>query len=273
MSTGNQYIIGDLQGCYNAFNRLLEKIDFNEKKDKIYLAGDLVARGEDSLSTLRQVKKLQEKGCAETVLGNHDINLIAVWRGVAKVKKKDNTERIFQADDADELLNWLRQQPLLLMPNKNSVLTHAGIPPHWTTSQAQNYAQEVEQQLQAKLPKLNKLLPDLYRREADIWSEKLTVTARTRAITNYFTRMRLCDKHGNLEFNFKSSLDDEMPNGFRPWFAWKTTRKERIYFGHWAGLQAKIDTPKVRATDAGCVWGGRLLAYRLNDDKVFSVNG
>ncbi len=268
-----QYIIGDLQGCYDAFIRLLNEIKFDPKRDKIWLAGDLVARGEDSLSTLRKVKSLHKQGCAETVLGNHDINLIAVWRGIAKAKKKDKTLDLLNAKDADELLEWLRRQPLLLQPNKQSVITHAGIPPHWSTAQAKGYAKEVETALQAKLSKLDKLLPELYSREADVWSEHLTGATRLRAITNYFTRMRLCDKQGNLEFEFKSSLDDAMPSGFRPWFEWSVKRKERIYFGHWAGLQAKIDTPLVRATDAGCVWGGQLLAYRLDDDKVFWVDG
>lgn len=268
----HQYIIGDLQGCYNAFLRLLDKIKFDHRQDKIWLAGDLVARGEDSLSTLRHVKYLHEKDSLETVLGNHDINLIAVWRGAAKLKKKDNTADIFSAPDCDELMNWLRHQPLLLQPNKKTLLVHAGIPPNWSTAQTKAYAQEVELALQQDFSRLDKLLPNLYSKVADDWSRNLTGYTRLRAIINYLTRMRLCDKNGLLEFNFKSSLDDEMPQGFKPWFDWSGKCKERIFFGHWAALDAEVSTPNVRATDAGCVWGGQLLAYRLNDNKIFSVN-
>lgn len=273
MSTGNHYIIGDLQGCYDAFLRLLDNIEFDLHKDKIWLVGDLIARGEDSLSTLRYVKSLCDQGCAQTVLGNHDINMIAVWRGCAKIKKKDRTTKILLAPDCNELMDWLRKQSLILQPNKTSIVTHAGIPPHWSISKAKRYAKEVETALQSDIPELDQLLPHLYSKCADTWSDSLTGYVRIRAITNYFTRMRLCDKKGNLEFSFKSSLNEEMPQNFRPWFEWNVQRKKRIYFGHWASLQAKIDTPLVRATDAGCVWGGELLAYRLNDNKVFSVQG
>lgn len=272
MAVRHQYIIGDIQGCYTDLLALLKLINFDEKQDKLWFAGDIVARGEDSLSALRLVKSLNEKGCAETVLGNHDINLIAVWRGVAKAKKKDKTQAIFDAPDCEDLLNWLRHRPMLLLPDENSVLVHAGIPPNWTIEQARMYAKELETQLQSSLWQLDRLLPNLYSNESETWSNLMTGYVRMRNICNYFTRMRLCKADGTLEFSFKSTLDDTMPEGFRPWFNWQVTRERRIYFGHWAGLKAKIDTPTVRATDAGCVWGGGLLAYRLGDKKVFCQN-
>ncbi|MUG31895.1 symmetrical bis(5'-nucleosyl)-tetraphosphatase [Psychrobacter sanguinis] len=267
-----EYVIGDLQGCYAAYLELLDKIDFDPKQDKLWFVGDLVARGEDSLSTLRHVKTLCEQGAAATVLGNHDINLIAVWRGFAPLKKKDKTEDIINAPDCDELLNWLRRQPLLLCPNEHTVMVHAGIPPHWSIKQAKRYAREVETQLSSSLFQLNRVLPKLYSGEADEWSEHLNGFTRIRAITNYFTRMRLCKKDGALEFNFKSSLTDEMPADFRPWFEWQVPRERKILFGHWAALKAEVDLPSARALDGGCVWGNCLVAYRLEDGKIFSAS-
>lgn len=267
----HDYVIGDLQGCFDAFNRLLEALQFDETKDKLWLCGDIVARGENSLETLRLVKRLSERGALTTVLGNHDITLIATWRKVLPPKPKDNTAPIFGAPDCDELLQWLRCQPLLVFPNDKTVLTHAGIPPNWKIKDAKRYAKELEVQLSGSLKQLDRLLPHLYSKKADVWLEELNGYQRMRAIANYFTRMRLCDKDGTLEFSFKESLSDEMPKGFRPWFEWEVLRKRQILFGHWAGLQAKIATQKVRSLDAGCVWGGQLLAYRLGDGAIISV--
>ncbi|CAM4063928.1 symmetrical bis(5'-nucleosyl)-tetraphosphatase [Psychrobacter arenosus] len=268
MSYRHQYVIGDLQGCYAAFLKLLKTLDFDPKQDKLWFAGDLVARGEDSLHTLRDVKALCEQGAAATVLGNHDLNLLAVWRGATEIKKKDKTAPIFAADDCDELLNWLRRQPILAFPDKHTVLVHAGIPPHWRIRQARGYARELEAQLQSSLMQLDRLLPNLYSKTADDWSEDLHGYTRMRAIANYFTRMRLCKADGSLEFSFKSSLDDHMPADFRPWFEWQVPRRRKILFGHWAALKGEVDLPYARALDGGCVWGGSLLAYRLADGKV-----
>ncbi len=270
MSYRAEYVIGDLQGCFAAYIHLLEVLDFDPKQDKLWFTGDLVARGEDSLSTLRHVKMLCEQGAAETVLGNHDITLIAVWRGVAELKKKDRTAPIFEAPDCEELLNWLRRQPLLLYPSKNTVLVHAGIPPHWRVRQAKRYAKEVEVQLSSSLAQLDRVLPHLYSKQPDIWSEDLHGHTRIRAITNYLTRMRLCKEDGTLEFSFKSSLSDAMPEAYRPWFEWHVPRVRKVLFGHWAALKAEVDLPNARALDGGCVWGNCLVAYRLSDGKVIT---
>lgn len=266
------YVIGDLQGCFNAFNKLLNAIEFDETQDKLWLAGDIVARGEDSLATLRAVKRLSDIGALSTVLGNHDITLIATWRGVLSPKSKDKTAPIFLASDCDELLNWLRKQPILAFPDDKTVLTHAGIPPNWSIGQAATYAKELEGQLSGSLKQLDRLLPNLYSKKSEEWSDKLAGYQRMRAIANYFTRMRLCTKSGLLEFSFKQSLDDNMPAEFRPWFEWTTIRERKILFGHWAALQAKVDTKSVRALDGGCVWGGSLVAYRLEDEKIIHIH-
>lgn len=268
MNFRHQYVIGDLQGCHTAFRKLLKTLDFDPAQDKLWFAGDLVARGEDSLETLREVKALCEKGAAATVLGNHDLNLLAVWRGAAKLKKKDKTAPIFAAKDKDELLNWLRYQPLLVYPDEATVLVHAGIPPHWTIDAAAEYAQQLEAQLQGSLNQLDRVLPHLYSKKADVWHDDIEGFTKIRAISNYFTRMRLCKQDGTLEFTFKASLDDKMPDDFLPWFEWQVPRERKILFGHWAALRGKVDLPHARALDGGCVWGSHLLAYRLGDGKV-----
>ncbi|MGM8938426.1 symmetrical bis(5'-nucleosyl)-tetraphosphatase [Psychrobacter glaciei] len=270
MSFRHQYVIGDLQGCYAAYLHLLETLDFDPTQDKLWFAGDLVARGEDSLNTLRDVKALCEQGAAATVLGNHDINLIAVWRGAAKIKKKDKTAPIFAADDCDELLHWLRQQPILAYPDANTVLVHAGIPPHWTIEAAADYAQQLEAQLRGSLKQLDRLLPHLYSKTADDWHTGINGFTKMRAIANYFTRMRLCKQNGTLEFSFTASLDDSMPKDFLPWFEWQVPRTRKILFGHWAALKGEVDLPHARALDGGCVWGNHLLAYRLGDEAVIT---
>ncbi|MFA9203201.1 MAG: symmetrical bis(5'-nucleosyl)-tetraphosphatase [Flavobacteriales bacterium] len=272
----HQYVIGDLQGCFAALQALKIALDFDENQDCLWFAGDLVARGEDSLSTLREVKRLADRGAAKTVLGNHDLNLLAVWRGVAKLRKKDLTAPILAADDAQVLLDWLRQQPLLLLPNADTVLTHAGIPPIWTVAQTADYAREVEMILQADLSVLDQFLGQMYGDTPDVWQDELTGVARLRMITNYLTRMRLCAAGGRLEFSFKDSLDADMPDGFVPWFDWPSVevavgdkQPRRRLFGHWAALEGKIHNPQVLALDGGCVWGGALLAYRLSDGHWF----
>ena len=270
MSFRHQYVIGDLQGCYAAYLQLLKTLDFDPAQDKLWFAGDLVARGEDSLNTLRHVKALCEQGAAATVLGNHDLNLIAVWRGVAKLKNKDKTAPIFAADDCDELLEWLRRQPILAYPDEYTVLVHAGVPPHWSIEAAAGYAQQLEDQLQSRLEQLDQLLPNLYSKEADEWHAGIEGFTKMRAIANYFTRMRLCKQDGLLEFSFSAGLDEAMPTDFLPWFEWQVPRTRKILFGHWAALKGEIDLPHARALDGGCVWGNYLLAYRLGDGKVIT---
>lgn len=269
----HEYVIGDLQGCFGAFHELLAKLNFDERCDKIWLTGDIVARGEDSLSTLREVKRLSDIGALCTVLGNHDITLIATWLGVLKPKPKDKTLSIFHASDCDELLNWLRVQPLLAFPNERTVLVHAGIPPHWTIASAANYAKELQVQLQGSLTQLTRLLPHLYNKQIEGWTDDIHGYARLRMITNYFTRMRLCTRKGVLEFDFNEGLDarDEMPIGFLPWFEWRVERERKVLFGHWAALEAKVASETVQSLDGGCVWGGRLVAYRLADEQMITV--
>lgn len=275
MAKRYNYIIGDIQGCFKALKALLKHIQFDASQDFIWFAGDIVARGENSLGALRFVKKLVENGAAATVLGNHDLNLLACARGLKETKPKDKTQEVIDAIDSDELIDWLRKQPLCLFPDEKTILTHAGVPCIWTAEQAACLAHEVEAILAHEdFTVLDDFLSAMYGTEPDTWSDKLEGNARLRCITNYLTRMRLSNAEGRLEFSFKDSLDDPMPAGFQPWFEFdsKAAETHQIVFGHWAALQAKTVSTNIQNVDGGCVWGNQLVAFRLEDQQLFKVD-
>jgi bis(5'-nucleosyl)-tetraphosphatase (symmetrical) len=264
------YAIGDVQGCADALEELLEIIDFDPQQDHLWFAGDLVARGSDSLGVLRRVKNLG--ACAHVVLGNHDLHLIACFYGYSPPKKKDRTANILTASDGQELMNWLRQQPLLLdIPHQQAIISHAGIPPCWNLNQARALANEVSQVLQNE-QQLHQFLGGMYGNSPALWHEHLRGAKRWRVITNYLTRMRLCNFAGELEFSHKEGLDN-LPDGYYPWFNLPnpSIKNTRILFGHWAALEGNGPQAPVIALDGGCVWGGELLAYRLDDGRFFSA--
>ena len=269
------YVIGDVQGCFDALKTLLKDIQFDADQDFIWFAGDLVARGENSIGALRFIKKLCERGAAATVLGNHDLNLLAVARGIKKSKEKDNIDDVIHALESDDLIDWLRKQPLCLFPNENTILTHAGIPCVWDAEQVAALAKEVEAVLaDDDFDVLDQFLTEMYGSEPDLWSNDLQGNSRLRCITNYLTRMRLTDKYGRLEFSFKDGLDEPMPKGFQPWFEYPSlaVKTHQIIFGHWAALQGKTITTQIQNVDGGCVWGHQLIAYRLEDQQLFKVD-
>ena len=269
------YVIGDVQGCFEALKALLKQIQFDADQDFIWFAGDLVARGENSIGALRFIKKLVDNGVAATVLGNHDLNLLAVARGIKELKEKDNTRDVINALESDDLIEWLRHQPLCLFPNEQTVLTHAGIPLNWTAEQAATLAKEVEAVIAHEdYDVLDTFLKDMYGKKPNLWSDDLEGNARLRCITNYLTRMRLTDADGRLEFSFKDSLTDPMPEGFKPWFEFesKAATTHQVIFGHWAALQGKSISAQIQNVDGGCVWGNQLMAYRLEDRKIFAVD-
>ena len=269
------YVIGDVQGCFDTLKALLKQIQFDPDQDFIWFAGDLVARGENSIGALRFIKKLVDRGVAATVLGNHDLTLLACARGIKAVKDKDNTRDVIDAIDSDELIDWLRRQPLCVFPNEHTILTHAGIPCTWSAAQTRALAQEVEAVLAADdFDVLDAFLAQMYGQEPALWTQDLEGHARLRCITNYLTRMRLTDAEGRLEFSFKDSLDDPMPGGFKPWFEFESNaaKTHQIVFGHWAALQGKTVSEQIQNVDGGCVWGNQLLAYRLEDQQLFQVD-
>ena len=269
------YVIGDVQGCFEALKALLKVIQFDPDQDFIWFAGDLVARGENSVGTLRFVKKLVERGAAATVLGNHDLTLLAGARGLKEIKEKDRTRDVIDAIDSDDLIDWLRRQPLCLFPNEHTILTHAGIPGIWSAEQAAALAKEVEAVIgHEDFAVMDAFLREMYGAQPDLWADDLAGHARLRCITNYLTRMRLTDAQGRLEFSFKDALDEPMPEGFQPWFEFdsQAARTHRIVFGHWAALQGKTITDCIQNVDGGCVWGNQLVAYRLEDQALFKAD-
>ena len=272
VSTRYNYVIGDVQGCFAALKALLKTIKFDPEQDVIWFAGDLVARGEDSLGVLRFVKKLSERGAAHTVLGNHDLNLLACAREFKQLRKKDRTKPII---DAHELIEWLRHQPLCLFPNKDTLVTHAGIPHIWSAEQLAELSKEVEFYVgHEDLIQLDYFLKHMYGEEPSLWSNDLQGLDRLRCITNYITRMRLINEEGRLEFSFKDELNQPMPEGFKPWFEFDglAEKTHEIIFGHWAALEGAQVKPNIQNVDGGCVWGNQLIAYRLEDKQAFAVN-
>ena len=269
------YVIGDVQGCFEALKLLLKEIQFDPDQDFIWFAGDLVARGENSVGALRFIKKLVDRGVAATVLGNHDLTLLAGARGLKKIKAQDNTRDVIDAIDSDDLIDWLRKQPLCLFPNENNILTHAGIPHIWNAEQTAALAKEVEAVIgHEDFEVVDAFLKEMYGAEPAVWSDDLEGHARLRCIINYLTRMRLANAQGGLEFSFKDALDDPMPEGFKPWFEYPSlaAQTHQIVFGHWAALQGQTVADNIQNVDGGCVWGNQLVAYRLEDQQLFAVD-
>lgn len=266
----NIYAIGDVQGCYSALNKLLDKIKFDPSQHQLWFTGDLVNRGDDSLSVLRLVRELG--AAAVTVLGNHDLFLLAAYYHGIHLKTHHTIQPILDASDCDELISWLLQQPLLHHQH-GYTLVHAGIPPQWNLTQAQQHAAEVSSAL---LHDTEKFLQQMYGNEPSAWSEALSGYDRLRYITNAFTRLRLCSTEGELELKFKGDADTPIAAHLQPWYAIENrkTQNEKILFGHWAALQGKVTptTANVYALDTGCVWGNCLTAMRLSDQQRFSVD-
>ena len=260
------YAIGDIQGCYTELQQLLEKICFDPAQDKLWLVGDLVNRGADSLSVLRLVKSLGDS--AITVLGNHDLHLLAVAAGVTELHRSDTLDEVLTAPDRDELLFWLRQQRLLYTENGH-LLVHAGLLPQWNIKQATSLAQEVEQALRGD--DYVTFLERIYGNSPNTWDDDLKGYKRLRVIVNAFTRMRICTLQGEMEFKFKGEVEN-IPTGYMPWFdvPKRQSQDTTLICGHWSALDLKV-TPSLIALDTGCLWGGVMTAIRLEDRQIFQV--
>jgi bis(5'-nucleosyl)-tetraphosphatase (symmetrical) len=264
------YAIGDVQGCYAELSELLGRIKFNPSRDQLWFVGDLVNRGPQSLEVLRYVRSLGT--AAITVLGNHDLHLLAVAFGESdRLRSDDTLDAILAAPDRDELLEWLRQQPLLHHDaHLGYTLLHAGLPPQWDLRTAQSCAHEIENALRGE-NSMQELFAHMYGNQPDKWSDALRGADRLRFIVNCFTRLRVCDADGHVNLKYKGT-PDTVPEGFYPWFRAPKRRSDklRIVCGHWSALDYH-DGDGVLAIDTGCVWGGRLCAVRLDkkSDPVY----
>jgi bis(5'-nucleosyl)-tetraphosphatase (symmetrical) len=260
------YAIGDIQGCFDEFQALLEHLAYNPVEDRLVLLGDLVNRGPKSLDMLRWA--YAERHRLRLVLGNHDLHLIAVHAGLAKVKHLDTLDDILRAPDADDLLAWLRQQPLVIT-DIHHVFVHAGLPPQWSVDDALRCSAEVGRVLAG--PAYCDFLGHMYGNEPDRWDAQLSGWDRLRFIVNACTRMRVLTQDGRLDLKFKGELVDA-PSDRAAWFDLPSVRdgSRVVVCGHWSALGLHR-AQGVVALDTGCVWGGALSALRLEDGLVFQV--
>jgi bis(5'-nucleosyl)-tetraphosphatase (symmetrical) len=259
------YAIGDIQGCYEPLRRLLDVLRFDPAADTLWLVGDLINRGPQSVEVLRLIRDLGER--AITVLGNHDLTLLAVAAGFVKPKRKDTFDSVLKAADGAELVAWLRQQPLLHHDARlGFTMLHAGLPPQWDLRLAQQCAAEVERTLQGA--NCNDFLQQMFGSEPARWQDDLTGYDRVRFTINCLTRMRFCTADGTLSFSEKGPLGSQRL-GLMPWFAVPNRRSAdlNILFGHWAAL-GYYRAPGIFALDSGCVWGNRLTAIRLDEAGI-----
>ena len=255
------YAIGDIQGCFAELQTLLDKICFDQATDRLWFTGDLVNRGPQSLEVLRFVKGLGEN--AITVLGNHDLHLLAVEAGVRQPRHNDTLSGILEAPDAADLLWWLRHRPLMHHDAQTGyALIHAGLPPQWDMDKAQRCAREIETLLQG--PDYLDLIRHMYGNEPTQWSDSLSGWERIRFIINCFTRLRYCDRSGHIALGEKGAPGTQAADYF-PWFElWQHANDgEKIIFGHWSTLGC-YHQPGFYALDSGCVWGGALTALRMD---------
>lgn len=261
------YAIGDIQGCYHAFQALLARIEFNQDKDKLWLVGDLINRGSGTLEVLRWCYAHQDS--LRIVLGNHDLHALVVAEGIVSAHRGDTLDTLLAAEDCHVLLAWLRNQSLIYQET-DYLMVHAGLLPQWTVEQSLSYAAEVESALRGK--DYLHFLTHMYGNLPNRWDSDLSGVDRLRVITNAATRLRVCTVEGEMEFKFKGELQD-IPHGYLPWFDVpnRASSDMQVIFGHWSalGLQQRKN---VFALDTGCLWGGQLTAMNLDTKAIVQVD-
>lgn len=269
------YCIGDLHGCHKEFVNLLELINFDPAKDELILTGDLIGRGPLPVETMLEVFKLGTS--VKSVLGNHDLNFLAVHFGFKTARPKDNLEVILNSPYREQIVNFFINCPLMYMnKDKKLVVAHAGVYPQWSLKKAKKESQEISRVLKNK-DNCKYLLKNMYSQMPNVYSKSLEGVERWRFALNAFTRMRMVYKNGVLDYDNSSTNPDLIKEkNLKPWFKlnpYTTYKKEQytIVFGHWAALNARCDEQHIRALDTGCIWGDRLCAWRQDDDKFFFV--
>lgn len=256
------YAIGDVQGCYDELQSLLDRVGFNAAHDRLWFVGDLVNRGPKSLEVLRFVKGLGDR--AVVVLGNHDLHLVTQHEGFERKRKDDTFEDVLDAPDASELVDWIRTRPMMHVEG-NWAMVHAGLLPQWTISKSHSLAHEVEQALRAA--SYRDFLANMYGSRPARWEDSLAGWDRLRVIVNAMTRMRFCTMEGQMEFHSDGVTP---PAGFVPWYETRQGREVPIACGHWSSRGLRL-TERIAALDTGCVWGRQLSALRLEDRWLAQV--
>jgi bis(5'-nucleosyl)-tetraphosphatase (symmetrical) len=257
------YAVGDLQGCLDPLKMLLDHVNFDPAQDRLWLTGDLVNRGPDSAGTLRFVRELGD--CAQTILGNHDLHLLATYAGTRTTTDKDILATL-SSPTIDQDLDWLIQQPLLIKDSaRKLIMTHAGIPPCWSDKQAIKLAAQAEKVLRNKESRLS-FFNEMYGDEPNTWQDDLTGHDRTRYIINALTRMRFCKANGQLDFTH-SGPTHTAPNDMQPWFSWPVRRQHTLVFGHWAALMGVTHSDDYLAIDTGYVWGNYMTLFNFDSGE------
>ncbi|WP_144213274.1 symmetrical bis(5'-nucleosyl)-tetraphosphatase [Shewanella donghaensis] len=265
------YFVGDIQGCFEELQLILAKVDFNPSKDELWAVGDLVARGNGSLQTLRYLKSLDAS--AKITLGNHDLHLLALNGKVKRPNPKDHLDELLKADDLPQLIDWIRKQPLVqTLPSHNVIMTHAGVPPQWDLETLLTESKAVSEALQED-DYIKSLIAKMYTDEADLWDSKSTGLVRLRYCINALTRMRYLNTDGSLDFLCKTPIT-EKSSELTPWFEFDSElkRSHTLVFGHWAALMGVVNQPNMQALDTGCCWGEHLTLWHLETNEKIEQN-
>ncbi len=261
------YAIGDLQGCFHELMDLLDQVGFNPKHDRLWLVGDLVSRGPASEQVLKFL--FEQQNAVDAVLGNHDLHLIAICHGVKSAKPSDRLEKTLASKARYDWIDWLRTLPLCFHDaDRNIGMVHAGLAPSWTIKQAVNRSGEVEDVLQSN--EVGDFLQGMYGNSPVGWKDSLTGEARLRCIVNYFTRTRILNKKGEMEFSYKGDLC-AIPDNYFPWFKHpaRQTKKTKLLFGHWASIGGYVDGKYLFGLDTGCVWGRMMTMMDVDTHDLY----
>jgi bis(5'-nucleosyl)-tetraphosphatase (symmetrical) len=263
------YIVGDIQGCFEGLQALLKEVEFSPINDRLIAVGDLIGRGTQPLETLDYLYSLEDS--FDTVLGNHDLNLLAIYAGIRKSKSNDNLDTLLASPTLKTHINWLKCKPLALMADQDTLVTHAGLYPQWSVKKALKLSSEVSEQLQSKDWKA--FLANMYGNEPSTWKKSLQGVERFRFIVNAMTRMRFIKHHDELDFSCKTS-PELAPEHLTPWFNIKNQKlktNQKVVFGHWASLNGNTKLQQFHALDTGYVWGQSMTIQRLPSGKIFSI--
>jgi len=266
------YFVGDIQGCFDELQLLLNKVDFNPSKDQLWAVGDLVARGPGSLETLRYFKQLE--GSARVVLGNHDLHLLAVHAKIKRANPNDQLGPLLTAPDIGSIIDWLRIQPLYQeLPEYKLVMTHAGVPPQWSLKTLREEADHVAAGLRAE-DYLTSLISHMYTNGSNYWHDSMSELERKIYCINALTRMRFLHSDGRLDFDCKLPPDACEDPDLSPWFEHPglLNTTHTLVFGHWAAVMGRVPSSTIHALDTGCCWGEHLTLWHLESNQKITQN-